>query len=156
MRKVIDSNMTFDQFRLLTIKDKIKCRDQLNKHPYLLENYIKSYSKSLHSEQIKIIEGFKQKIKGDFIILKCLKENAVFIDIDEKKVYMVKALNDRFDELFDFFPVYCNATLLPFNNKIIYDGFLTSQSLRFGKNLRYEFNEIYKNAKNKNDIIWTI
>jgi hypothetical protein len=154
--EVIDPDMTFAQFLKLKLKDKTKCRDELNKHSDLLDSFIKDSSKSLTPDQINIIQGFKQKISSDFIILKCLKDSAIFIDTNDKKVYAVKALSDRFDKFFDFFPVYCDATLIPFKGKIIYDGFLTSHNVRFGKNYRYEFNEIYMNAKDNNAIIRTI
>ena len=155
-KEVIDPDMTFAQFLKLKLESKTKCRDELNKHSDLLDSFIKDSSKSLTADQINIILGFKQKIEGDFIILKCLKDNAIFIDSNNKKVYAVKALSDVFDKFFDFFPVYCNATLIPFKGKIIYDGFLTSHRVRFGKNYRFEFNDIYKNAKENNAIIRTI
>jgi hypothetical protein len=155
-KEVISSNMTFAQFLKLKLEVKTKCRDQLNKNSYLLDSFMEDFSESLTPEKIKILQGFKQKIDGDFIILKCLKDNAIFIDTNDQKVYAVKALSDRFDTFFDFFPVYCNATLIPFNGKIIYDGFMTSHRVIFGKNYRYEFNEIYKTAKKNNTIIRTI
>ena len=155
-KEVIDPNMTFAQFLKLKLEVKTKCRDQLNKSSYLLDNFLKEYSESLTTEKIDIIHGFKQKIDGDFIILKCLKDNAIFIDTNDQKVYAVKALSDRFDTFFDFFPVYVNTTLIPYNGKIIYDGFITSHRVIFGKNYRFEFNEIYKKAKKKNAIIRTI
>jgi len=155
-KEVIDPNMTFAQFLKLKLEVKTKCRDQLNKNSYLLDSFLKDYSDSLTTEKINIIQGFKQKIDGDFIILKCLKDNAIFIDTNDQKVYAVKALSDRFDTFFNFFPVYVNTTLIPFNGKIIYDGFLTSHKVMFGKNYRFEFNEIYKNAKQNDAIIKTI
>ena len=155
-KEVIDPNMTFAQFLKLKLEVKTKCRDQLNKNSYLLDNFIRDFSESLTPEKIKIIQGFKQKIDGEFIILKCLKDNAIFIDTNDQKVYAVKALSDRFDTFFDFFPVYVNTTLISFNGKIIYDGFLTSHRVIFGNNYKYEFNEIYKNAKRNNAIIRTI
>jgi hypothetical protein len=155
-KEVLNSNMTFAQFLKLKLQVKTKCRDQLNKNSYLIDNFLRDYSESLTSEKIKIIQGFKQKIDSDFIILKCLKNNAIFIDPNDQKVYAVKALSDRFDTFFDFFPVYVNTTLIPYNDKIIYDGFMTSHRVVFGKNYRYEFNEIYKNAKESNAIIRTM
>tara|TARA_R110002126_G_scaffold36631_1_gene111169 strand:- start:1362 stop:1643 length:282 start_codon:yes stop_codon:yes gene_type:complete len=78
----------------------------------------------LTTEEIKILTGFKKKITGDFIIFKCLSNNAIFLDTKENKFYAVKALGDRFDKFFDKFPVLIKTTLLPYKDQIIYDGFI--------------------------------
>jgi len=83
----------------------------------------------LSDEQYEILAGFRRRISKDcFIIPKCLKKYAIFIDNDNKKVYGIIALSNPFIDFFHDFPVVIKTTILPFNGKIIYDGFLETQA----------------------------
>ena len=118
----------------------------------LLDNYLSSNLDNFTSEQIKILTGFKKKITSDFIIFKCLKKYAIFIDSKDNKFYAVKALGDRFDKFFDRFPVFIKTTILPYNDQIIYDGFITSYGFYFGSGMTSTMNDDYIEAKKSKQI----
>jgi len=153
---IISADTDFNKFIALDFQKKFKCRDKLYENMELLDEYIKIRSDSLTIDQIKILEGFKKKIKSDFVILKCLAKHAIFIDTTNHKIYAVKALADRFDNFFSEFPVLCNTTIIPFKDKIIYDGFISSNGIYYGKNMTKDMNEDYKQAKINKAIITTI
>ncbi len=98
--------------------------------------------------------GFKKSITSDFVIFKCLTNNAIFIDTKDNKFYAVKALGDSFDHFFDRFPVLVQTTLLPFKDKIVYDGFIRQTGIHFGSGMASTMKEDYKLAK-KNILIQT-
>ena len=91
--------------------------------------------------------GFRNKISSSFIIFKCLTNYAIFIDTKDNKFYAVKALGDPFDTFFDNFPVNISTTIIPFKDKIIYDGFIQSSGVYYGRNMTETMNEDYKKAK---------
>ena len=51
------------------------------------------------------------------------------------------------------FPLMVNAVLLPFDGKVVYDGFLKPYAVSFGRRVRSDFNDLYRDAKSENRII---
>jgi hypothetical protein len=153
---IIADNMNFDDFVELDFSVKVKCRDILLDNKKLLDDYISTNFDQLTTEQITILTGFKKSVSSDFVIFKCLTNNAIFIDTKDNRFYAVKALSDRFDQFFDRFPVLIKTTLLPFNDQIIYDGFIKSTGVYFGSGMTSTMKEDYKEAKKKNEILTTI
>ena len=100
--------------------------------------------------------GFKKKIRSSFIIFKCLANYAIFIDTKDNKFYTVKALSDSFYTFFDNFPVNISTTLIPFKDKIIYDGFIQSSGVYYGRNMTEKMNEDYKRAKRNKEILTSL
>ena len=147
-RKVIGFNTFLD----LPFSDKIESRNYFLSHDNLLEDYY-SDKKDLDKADKGILNGFKNKISGDFVYFKQLKKHAIFLDTTNQKVYGVIALSDTMDSFFEYFPVIVQATIIPFQDKIIYDGFISSYPVRIGKNMNSEFEYLYKRAKTENKII---
>src|SRR4030095_2247122 len=108
---------------------------------YLLEQYIAENLDQLSTRDINILTSFKKRITGDFIIVKCLKKHAIFIHAKSNKMYTVYALNDTFDSFFDHFPVLITTTLLPFKDKIIYDGFIQNSNIHIGPRIAKSLND---------------
>ncbi len=153
---IITDEVSFDQFIDLDFSIKLKCRDYLLDNKNLLDDYIATNFDHLTTEQISILTGFKKTITSDFVIFKCLTNNAIFIDTKDNSFYAVKALGDSFDRFFDRFPVLVKTTLLPFNDKIVYDGFIKPTGVYFGLGMTSTMKEDYRLAKKKNQILKTI
>lgn len=141
--RIIPENASFHDFVETDLATKMSCRDLLIENKAILDDYLQAHSKTLSNRQRTIIRDFKRAITGDFIIYQCLRDYAVFIHMQDNQFYGVKALGDRFDQLFNDFPALVNATILPFGDKIIYDGFLVSQPLRFGPSYLATINKDY-------------
>ncbi len=155
-KKILSKNTDFKKFVDTDLKIKFKCRESLLADDNILDEYIASNFDHLTTEQINILVGFKKKIKSTFVILKCLTNYAIFIDTKDNKFYAVKALGDTFDNFFDNFPVNISTTLLPFKDKIIYDGFIQSSGIYYGRNMTETMNEDYKEAKRNKQILTKI
>ena len=74
----IRKDLSFKDFKNLNIKEKFKCREKVNKDSNIINSYLKEKSDSLTTSEIEIIKGFKNKITGDFVFFKCLKNYAIF------------------------------------------------------------------------------
>ena len=90
------------------------------------------------------------------MIFKCLTNYAIFIDTKDNTFYAVKALGDSFDTYFDNFPVNISTTLIPFKDKIIYDGFIQSSRVYYGRSMTETMNEDYKKAKRNKEILTSL
>jgi len=153
---IIDSTIDLPSFRNSGKDIMFQCRQKLINNISLLDEYLTHKSSLLSDDEMDILTGFYGKITSTFIILKCLTHHAVFIDTKDNKFYAVKALGEGFDALLDYFPIMCEATILPFKNKIIYDGFMQPYKITIGPNIRRSMHEDYQQAKREGKIISTL
>ncbi len=151
--KIIAGKVSYDNFVYESKHDKFKCREFLHRNWKLLDDYIAANSDRLTTEEITILSGFKRRISSKFVILKCLTNYAIFIDTKDDKFYAVKALGDPFYYLVDHFPAVVDATILPFNDQIVYDGFIERSGVYLGPGIRSNLNELYKEAKKRKQIL---
>ena len=98
----------------------------------------------------------KNFIKDSFIIMRHLKKYSVFMTWEEDaKLYGVCGISEPFSEMVPSaaLPLMIETTLLPFNDKIIYDSFLIYNRISFGGGVRKNFKESYNEVKAKTGII---
>ena len=155
-KKILPIDITLKKFLNKDFETKFKCRESLLADENILDEYIASNFDHLTEDQINIIVGFKKKIRSTFVIFKFLKNYTIFIDTKDNKFYAVRALRDTFDSFFDNFPVRVSTTLIPFKGKIIYDGFIQSTGVYYGRNITASMNEDYKEAKRSKQILTMI
>jgi hypothetical protein len=86
---ILNEKMSFKKFTSLETKIKFDCRENFLKNPKLLNDYLGQNFDDLETEKIKILEGFKKRVSGDFVVLKYLKDYAVFVDLKKSRVYLV-------------------------------------------------------------------
>lgn len=155
-KNVLPKDLSLKKFLKLDFQIKFKCRESLLEDENIIDEYIASNFDHLTTNEIKILVGFQKKVRSSFVIFKCLKNYAVFIDTKDNKFYAVKALGDSFDTFFVNFPVKISATLIPFKDKIIYDGFIQSSGVYYGQNMTETMNEDYKKAKSNKEILTSL
>lgn len=148
---LVKKNLPVSEFNMLPFQTKLKCRENLNADDNILDDFIDENRNDLSSCDINIINGLRKKNTGNFVILKSLKSYNVFIG--KKKIYGVVALRDPLGDLFSEFPIYVRATIFPFRNHLIYDGFIESYSIHFGKNIRATMTREYMEARKMGNII---
>lgn len=148
------SEFTFEQFKKKPMDAKFEARNYFNCNGSLLYEYLQE-NEQISGIDKEILEGFNKRISSKFVILKQLKTNAIFMDIDSDKFYLVYALSDPFQKMIDCLPVLVETTILPFDGKIIYDGFLI-RSTYVGRNMELNMLNQYKNAKSNKLIISAI
>ncbi len=155
-KNVLPKDLSLKNFLNLDFQIKYRCRETLFEDEGIIDEYIASNFDQLTTDQIKILVGFKKKIRSSFVIFKCLTNYAIFIDTKDNRFYTVKALGDPFNTFFDDFPVKISTTLIPFKGKIIYDGFIQSSGVFYGRNMTKTMNEDYKKAKLNKEILTSL
>ena len=155
--KIVREAKTINDLGAVGLDKVIKIRDEVYKHPEIIEEFIKNNPKKFKENELKIIREWKTPIIGSFYLIKYLKEYAVFLDDEDEtstKAYGVLAITNNFEEILGTeLPVLLETVLLPFKDKIVYDGFMRLSNIIFGRGIRRELNEEYREAKNLYGVI---
>lgn len=150
--KSLKKTLDFEEFKKQPLQTKFEARNYFNNNGYLLDKYISNNKNELTTDEIIILQGFKKKITGDFVLFKALKSYTIFIDTNNN-IYGVHSLSDPLNEML-LMPVLANMTILPFRDKIIYDGFINSYNMYIGSNMRSDYKDLL-NKKRKEGTILT-
>ncbi len=135
-----------------------KLKDKLYASLELIDSFIRDNPENLSSEDLGIIAGWKNFIRDKFYIVRYLKKYAVFLDSgDPPKAYGVLGLINPFDVMMGSnLPIIVEATLLPFQDRIVYDGVLQPYNIFFGGNISKSINDSYRRAKTNPGIITSL
>jgi hypothetical protein len=141
----------------LSLQEKAEIREALYSDPTWFDSFVQKNPQNFSAEKLAIVKSWKAFIAGDFFIERILKKYTIFIS-DSDKIYGVWGIQNDFDEMFypGQLPVRIRAVLLPFQDKIIYDGLLQSYNLFFGSGISGRLKETYVRAKQRNEIIETL
>lgn len=154
--KILPDLKTIEDYWDVSTEDKIQVRDYLFSHLELIDQYLKDNPDDVDEEGAAIISGWKNFMTGDFYIERWLKKYNIFID-DDDQVYGVLGLVNSPSDFMDKrnLPVRVQALLLPFKDKIVYDGFLRYYNISFGGGIRSRLKQTYLIAKDNDAIIQT-
>src|SRR5207247_3119757 len=91
---------------------------------------------------------------GKFFVLRNLKKYTVFLAEKAPVAYGVVALTEPFEDLIGSdLPIWAETVLLPFKDKIIYDGLLGRYNVFFGGGIRRRLQESYVGARERMAIV---
>lgn len=149
---------TPEEMRISGLENIDKIRQHLwKKSAKFIDEFIVENPIHLDNNELDIVSSWKYNITGKFFIMRHLKKYTIFMDDkDRPRAYGVHSLIYPLKEMMPFIPIYVEATLLPFREKIIYDAVLHHFTITFGPGFRYSLNESYRNAKNNFGIITSI
>lgn len=135
-----------------------KLKDKLYGSPELIDSFIKDNPMNFSSEDLEIVANWKNFVKGRFLIVRHLKNYTVFLDQSEPpRAYGVLGIITPLEEMIGSnLPIMVEATLLPFKNKIVYDGTLLPYNIIFGSGIRRSINDAYSQAKTNFGIITSL
>ncbi|NCU25268.1 hypothetical protein EOM86_00935 [Candidatus Nomurabacteria bacterium] len=134
----------------------IKVREVLWNHPNLIDDYVKAVK--LPEEQVELLRSWRRHYKqGGFILAGYTPDHALLIGTIEEKseaVYAVKGISRPFSDAMNLaLPTQIDTVLLPFKDKIIYDGFIKSFAISFGDGMRKVIQETKEKAIEEQSIV---
>ena len=135
-------------------KLRLQARDALWKEPGpFIDGFVRDNPLGLPAAELEIVDAWRGRISGTFHIERYLAKHAIFIAGD--KVYAVKSLLDRFDELYprECLPLMVETVLLPFKGQIIYEGLMQVYRVSFGSGIRSNLKEVYQRAKQHGRVV---
>jgi hypothetical protein len=124
----------------------------------LLDDFIAANPDHLPAGHLEIARTWHHLKQDTFILFRYLKKYTIFLE-DERppKAYGVLGLRSDFDEIISMRPpVMVEAVLLPFRDKIIFDGLIQTYRIRLGGNIRRRLNGDYRHAKERFGIITSL
>ncbi len=154
--KVIPNKLaTPEEFAALAPELRLKARDALNANVDLIESYVNENPAHLPPGELDIVRSWRHLIADKFYVLRELKKYTVLLSTTDPAIaYGVLALSQPFEDLIGpFLPVLTQMVLLPFKDKIVYDGLLTSYRISFGAGIRRSLNQSFKEAKARHGIV---
>jgi hypothetical protein len=139
----------------ISVQDVGKIREKVWKDDTLLDRFTAENPHQLSPVDLGLASSWRKRISGTFFIFRHLKKYTVFLDDSSPaRAYGVLGLRSTFEEVIGpYLPVMVNAVLLPFEDKISYDGLLAPYPVRFGGGIRADLNDSYRDAKEREGVI---
>ena len=115
--------------------EKIKAEFYAHREDYL-KRYIDSLSRNLTPYEKGTVEGLRHAITSRFIFHSLSREGAVLIDTNDGKRYLVHPLGMGFSEMLEggYYDEIVSTTILPFEDYITYDSYISGSSLLIATN----------------------
>ena len=158
-RRLFPQFETTEQLReRVTLEQLDAIRQALYDDISLLDEFVAANPDGLPRGHLEIARSWRHFKAGTFYIFRYLKKYTVFLDSgDPPRAYGVLGLHSDFDELiFMRPPIMVEAVLLPFRDKIVFDGILKPYNIYFGGGIKRSLNDAYRLAKERFGIITSL
>lgn len=157
--KVIPDRLdTPEEFAALSPEVRLKVRDAFLASVDLIESFVAENPAHLPEDELDIVRSWQHLVHGKFYVFRELAKYTVFLSTEKQPVaYGVLALSQPFEDLIGpYLPVLTQTALLPFKDKIVYDGLMTSYRISFGPGIRRNLNQDFKEAKRRHGIVTSL
>jgi hypothetical protein len=147
-----------EAFLASSLEDKLKIRDAMAANLPLIDSFVAESPARIPPDELALVEAWKQAVVGRFYVFRYLKRYTVFLeDTEPPKAYGVLGITQDIEDLFmQAPPVFVTTVLLPWRDKITYDGLLHSYNVSFGPGIRGRLNQTYQKIKATTGIIETL
>jgi len=145
---------SIDDYIALDMEQKLLVRNALYENIGLIDGYVNDNPQQFSAEELAQVLAWKNFVKDKFYIERHLKKYSIFIG-SKNKVYAVSGITQPLRDIISKsqLPHMTDAVLLPFANKIIFDGLLLHYPVYFGSNFSGELKDTYLIAKDNDAII---
>ena len=136
-----------DMDKILLIRNYLWDNDNILEEVYL------NNPLNLNQEDLEILISWRKRVIGRLVILKHLKKYTVMMS--EDNIYGVLGIVSPLEEMYPNYtlPILTEAVLIPFEDKIIYDGILLPYNFNFRSGAKKIINENYQKLKALKGII---
>jgi len=123
----------------------------------LIEDFVDQNPADLSEADLEQVAAWTDFITGEFVVVRYREDDAIFLDWTEPpKAYAVRPARLPFVEVWDesALPVpVSSVVLLPFEDQIVYDGWIGVKNIIFGGSLSTDIDDEYEEAKHRFGII---
>jgi hypothetical protein len=124
-----------------------KARNVWQKDPSFVDRYIAS-NEALKDDEIALLKSWRGITRSLFVVLACYPKYAIFFSAEGCMFYEVLAIEDGFYAVLgEKPPVVIETSLLPFKNKIVWDGLIGSTEIAIEKSVASAMLKNYEKAK---------
>jgi len=155
-KKLFENIFSVKDLPNLGLEKIMELRENLVKNTNLITSFVSENPNLLPKEELQIVENWKKGLHGDFYIVKYDKNHTIFYSPDSKKCYGVLHLISTFDEMLSqYLPILVRAWLIPFKDKITFDGLIAPYNISFGGGVSGGIKGDYEESIVRNGIITT-
>jgi hypothetical protein len=156
--EIVPGVRRLDEFRALSADVRLKVRNALLGNRSLVEMFADLNPFDLSGEELHLVSSWKHQVSGTFVVFRNLKKHTIFLaDGEDPVAYGVVALTEPFEELVGpYLPAYADTVLLPFKDKIVYDGLLGRYNIFFGGGTRRRLQESYNTARERLGVVTSL
>lgn len=157
-RNIIPDLSSADETTSLPIDDVFKLREAVWTDDSLREAFIAQNPAGLPAGDLAVVDNWRHRRQGKFFVFRHLKQHSVFIDDKNPPgVFAVLGLYSSLEEVVGpYLPLLVDAVLLPFEDRITYDGVVAPYAITFGGGFRGDLKHIYQDAKERGDVLTTL
>jgi hypothetical protein len=156
-RQLVPTFSSVAEEAAIPTSDALQLRDALWADDPLLESFIATNPAKLLPADLVLVGSWRYRLAGNFFVLRHLKKYSLFLSEGSSHIYGVLGLVSPIEEVVGFtVPVYVQAVLLPFEDKIIYDSLLMPYRITFGSGIRGRLNETYRNVQEREGVTTTL
>ncbi|MEZ3165576.1 hypothetical protein [Halorubrum miltondacostae] len=123
----------------------------------LIEDFVEENPPDLSETNLEQVAAWTDFVAGEFVVVRYREDDAIFLDWTEPaQAYAVRPARLPFAELWDesALPVpVSSVVLLPFEDQIVYDGWIGVKNIIFGGSLSTDIDDEYEEAKHRFGII---
>jgi hypothetical protein len=147
-----------DGFPSLGPELRLEVRDALAKRLDLIDDFVAENPYQLDSDDLAIVASWKHMVAGAFYVLRFLKKHTIFLQSTDPPVaYGVLGLSEPLSDVIkQRLPYLCQAVLLPFQGKIVYDSVLSGYNISFGGNINRLLRDAYNLAKARSGVVTSL
>ena len=146
-----------EAIKQLPLDDRVLIRNALWDEDGLIEAFLKENPFQFSPEEMCIVESWKNRVKGGFILVSHLKSHSIFLKDDEQVVYGVLGLQDDLETVMGpHLPLMVETVLLPFRDRIVFDGLISMYRISFGRGTSASFKDSYQQAKAKYGVVTSL
>jgi len=158
LKVIPDDLSTPEELSALSPEVRLKVRDAFLANTNLIESFVNENPAHVSNDELDIVRSWQHLVHGKFYVLRDLKKHTVFLTTTDPVIaYGVLALSQPFEDLIGpYLPVMTQTVLLPFKDKIIYDGLISCYNISFGPGIRRSLNESAKEAKSRHGIVTSL
>lgn len=126
--------------------------DELWNTPAVLDEYIKKNPAALDTEDLAVIESWRNALHGLFVVF---KHGDRLLFMRNKVLFEVTGLFDGIDNILKRpnYPILVETTLLPFEKKIVYHGFMKIMPASIAEGMREMLKSEFENALRDSGVI---
>lgn len=123
----------------------------------LIEDFVDENPADLSEADLEQVAAWTDFVAGEFVVVRYRENDAIFLDWTEPpKAYAVRPARLPFAELWDESALpapVSSVALLPFEDQIVYDGWIGIKNIIFGGSLSADIDDEYEEAKYRFGII---
>ncbi len=141
-----------------TPEARLKVRNALLENLGLIDSFVDENPARLSDDELAIVSSWRHCLTGRFYLFRQLKNYMVFLSASGPPVaYGVVAISEPFENVIGpDLPKLSDAVLLPFKDRIIYDGLLTGYNISFGGGIKRSLNDSYRQAKERLGVVTSL